>query len=589
MTDSSPEPPTSAPVSRRALLKVGGSGLAAGLAGNALAASTEGIHWHDQADVIVCGSGAAGAMAALAARKAGASCIVLEKSAVWGGTSAKSGFHIWIPNNQQLRNAGYTDSQADCLRYMAEQSFPQLYNPSDEYLGLHPLHYDLLATFYNEASTTVDLLSEWGVVDFKMARLGMDQIAAVDYNENSPRNKTPVGRSLMPVDRNGRMEMGRYTTEQMRLKLIDLGADIRLRHEAEKLIKNAQGDVIGIQVKQGDNTLNLRARRGVIFGSGCYTQNDRYMTQFQMMPTMGGCGAASNTGDFIRIGGEAGAQLGNLSGAWRAQIILEDNINYVATPAAVFWPVGDSMFIVNKYGRRCVNEKRNYNDRTKALYQYDPNRCEFPNLINFMIFDQRCVDIYGGGYPIPAMPEREDFVAVGNSLEELSADIRSRLKKHAAHVGSIELADDFAEVLQASLQRFNAMARKGVDEDFQRGQFDYDKAWHNMQRRPVNEKWPEPSHPNNPTMYPLQTHGPYYAMILLPGCLGTNGGPVINSKGEVLDYRDKAIAGLYGAGNCIASPAANAYWGGGTTIGTALTFGRLAGEHAAKATIKEVV
>ena len=79
-------------------------------------------------------------------------------------------------------------------------------------------------------------------------------------------------------------------------------------------------------------------------------------------------------------------------------------------------------------------------------------------------------------------------------------------------------------------------------------------------------------------MHPLQQQGPYYCMVILPGCIGTNGGPVTNEKGQVLNYTDTVIDGLYGAGNCIASLAANAYWGGGTTIGSALIFGQLAGE-----------
>lgn len=89
-------------------------------------------------------------------------------------------------------------------------------------------------------------------------------------------------------------------------------------------------------------------------------------------------------------------------------------------------------------------------------------------------------------------------------------------------------------------------------------------------------------------MYPFSTSGPYHAILIGGGTLDTTGGPKINAKAQVIDTAGKAIPGLYGAGNCIASPAGQAYWSAGGTLGPALTFGYIAGLNAVQEPVKEL-
>jgi len=85
----------------------------------------------------------------------------------------------------------------------------------------------------------------------------------------------------------------------------------------------------------------------------------------------------------------------------------------------------------------------------------------------------------------------------------------------------------------------------------------------------------------NPTMHAFAENGPYYAVILVPGVLDTKGGPRIDTRARLLRTDGEPIPGLYGAGNAVASPAGQAYWAGGATLGLAATFGWIAGVDAA--------
>jgi succinate dehydrogenase/fumarate reductase flavoprotein subunit len=170
------------------------------------------------------------------------------------------------------------------------------------------------------------------------------------------------------------------------------------------------------------------------------------------------------------------------------------------------------------------------------------------------------------------MPGEEvRYILKGETLEELAARIEERLAELKEHTGGVMLAPEFVPNLEASIERYNGFARTGVDDDFGRGSSAIAAYWSGE---------PRPGARN--TMHEFRDRGPYYSMLLVAGALDTKGGPKTNAKSQVLNTHGEPIPGLYGAGNCVASPAGQAYWGPGGTIGPAITFGWIAGLHAAK-------
>ena len=233
-----------------------------------------------------------------------------------------------------------------------------------------------------------------------------------------------------------------------------------------------------------------------------------------------------------------------------------------------------------------MDEKRNYSDRAMTHFVWDPQYAEWTNMLVFMIFDQRTATLWQGFVPYPVQGAEAEYIIAGDTYDELAKNISTRLKKLSPHTGGFSLSPKFLENLKETVDRFNGFAVSGKDEDFGRGDFNYDREWTTFPPTIPGVDWPPKDSPNY-TMYPLSEKGPYFAVILGAGTLDTNGGPVINKYTQVLNNFDKPIPGLYGAGNCIASPTANAYWGGGSTIGPALTYGHIAGLNAVAEPVKQ--
>ena len=129
--------------------------------------------------------------------------------------------------------------------------------------------------------------------------------------------------------------------------------------------------------------------------------------------------------------------------------------------------------------------------------------------------------------------------------------------------------------LVATVQEFNANARRGQDPEFQRGETAFNRYGGDQAVTP------------NPSLAPIEK-GPFYAVHVRPGSFGTFAGIAADTKARVLNRSGQPIRGLYAAGNDMVSIMRGKYPSGGVNIGPALTFGYIAGRDLADATEYEV-
>lgn len=594
-------------VSRRGFLKASGAGAAVaagGLGAVSYSASRAFAQqsWDYEYDVVVVGSGGAAFAAAITAKHLGADVVMLEKGAYVGGTTLVSGGTMWIPNNSAMAASGLTDDRDGAIRYMARYAFPSDYNADDEKLGLTDHDYEMISAFYDKASVGMDLIQEAGAVKWITAFNGTTGTIQPDYQDHLPEDTSPIGRSIVADDGNGNSASGGGLIAAYQAWAEANGVEIKLGHRVEKVVLNDAGEVIGVEVtvtSVGDatpsaaspepttSTITVRAKKGVVFGSGGFVRNKDLMRHYVYTPFNGGCSTPTNEGDIIPIAYAVKAKLGNLHNVWRNEGLFEQAIASESAYNCIWFYNGDSFIVVGKDGKRFVNEKRNYQDRNTVYMDWDANNGTWKNRIGFLVYDTRIQENWGTGFPIPEDPDTSPLVLKGDTLEELAAAIKERVDSITSLTGGVTLTDDFADNLVAEVAKFNEYAKNGKDLDFNRGgtRYETDTPLAPYAATKTLTEWPSADQPNS-AMYPLTETGPYYCVITGPSIVDTNGGPVINSDGQILNIDNEPISGLYGAGNCVASPGVNAYWGAGMTLGNAHCWGYAAAKHAVESAEK---
>jgi succinate dehydrogenase/fumarate reductase flavoprotein subunit len=528
----------------------------------------DGVSWDQEADLVIVGGSLAGFTTALHAHELGASVIVLEKAPQVGGTARKAVAGMWVPNNRFMQEAGVTDRKEDALAYLARMARPLLFDPRDPTLGLPQWEYELFETLYDNADTAFRALEAFGV--------DIEQDADFpDYHMHLPEVNAPRGRELFPHNPDGTRGDGATFIAALAELVAQREIPVHLQHRAAGVIIDDSGRVAGVRVETPDGDIAVRGRKAVVFCSGGFTHNEEMRRYYLGGRVVGGCAAFSNEGDFHRIAQRMGVPLVHMDAAYLAPLVLEKMLNRDPTMMGVFAVPGDSLIIVNKFGRRAVNEKAPYQDRTIQMLSWDPHDAEHPNFLMFPIWDQRAADRFPGGFLgafIPGPGDDASHVVRADTLDDLATALDERLVKLGDGARNTRLHKGFADSLRATVERFNQFAHDGTDEDFRRGETPIEITFHG----PVADD----NHSSNGLMFPLADHGPYYATILAPGTLDTKGGPRVDTSGRVLGADERPVPGLYAVGNSSAAPTGQGYISGGMTFGPIITFGYLAA-HAA--------
>jgi succinate dehydrogenase/fumarate reductase flavoprotein subunit len=533
--------------------------------------------WDAVADVVVVGSGAAGLSAAVTAHDGGAEVLVLEKSDMLGGTAGVSGGIIWVPDNHHMRAAGIADSREDALAYIHRLTHGREPDPKliEVYVDRSPEAIEAL-----ESSTPLEL---------------MISAPFTDYHAWYEGGRPEGGRSLEPVPYDARAELGelapkvRTSPHMFRLTmeegakslfgeevpmdvaaqrerddirvigaalvaplvkgLADRGVEMRTGHPVKELIA-VDGEVVGVRAEHDGRELLIGARRGVVLAAGGFEWNADMVHSFVGRP-LSPMSPPHNEGDAHRMVLELGGKVANMNSYWGQPCIIDPSVEYeghvLTQMASVRCMPG--VVVVNSRGERFVNEACCYQDFPKTIDQYDPVAMEFPNERHFMVWDQRIKDAAMFLPTILPGEEAPDFVLRGDTIAELAE----------------QMGVD-PERLTATIERWNRHVENGEDPDFGRG-----TTWFEGYQT---------GGPNAEACLQPVKDGPFYALQMVHGALGTNGGPLVDGDARVQRWDGSVVEGLYAAGNTTASVFGQTYPGGGATLGPALTFGYLAGKHA---------
>jgi len=556
-----------------------------------------------ECDVLVAGSGCSGMAAAITARHRGLDVLIVEKEPRFGGTTARSGGWLWIPGTSLARAYGINESPEQARTYLRHEAGNN-YDAArvDAFLAAGPeaveffttqtaLRFDMPLVFpdyHAEAPGGAQGGRSMVTRPFDGRELGehIRDLAAplpeltvfgmmlgsgkeIIHFMRATKSLTSaiyvakrLSRHFVDVLRYGRGMMltnGNALAGRLARSALDLNIPLWLSSPVRELIVE-NGAVRGARVTREGRTIEVRARRGVVLACGGFPHDvARRKAMFPHAPTGAehfSPGPVGNTGDGLRLAESAGGRVENRlsnAAAWVPVSLTTRKDGSRGVMPHFIDRAKPGVIAVMRDGRRFGNEGNSYHDFVQAMTKAAKPGEE---IAAFLVTDHKSLRKYGLGcvppFPMPLSHHlRTGYLMRGATLAELAAK---------AGIDAKGLAD--------TVTLFNKDAAEGRDPAFGKGS------------RAYNRYQGDALHGPNPCVAPL-SDGPFYAIKVVIGDLGTYAGIVTDANARALDADGRVIPGLYAAGNDMASIMGGNYPGAGITLGPALTFGYIAGRHLA--------
>ncbi|MGY3031083.1 succinate dehydrogenase/fumarate reductase flavoprotein subunit [Bradyrhizobium sp. USDA 4354] len=561
-----------------------------------------------ECDVLVAGSGCSGMSAAITARDRGLDVLIVEKEPRFGGTTARSGGWLWIPGTSLAKAYGIEETPDQARTYLRHEAGNN-YDAArvDAFLSAGPEAVDFFTTktalrfdmplvfpdYHAEAPGGAqggrsmvtrpfdgrelgELIKTLGMPLPELTVFGMmlgsgkeiihfmrvtKSLASAVYVAKR------LSRHLMDVLRYGRgmtLTNGNALAGRLAKSALDLKIPMWLSSPVRELtVEN--GAVTGAIVSREGREVRVRARHGVVLACGGFPHDvERRKKMFPHAPTGNehySPGPIGNTGDGLRLAERAGGRIEDRlpnAAAWVPVSLTTRKDGSKGVMPHFIDRAKPGVIAVMRDGKRFANEGNSYHDFVQAMVKAAKPGKE---IAAFLVCDHKTLRKYGLGcvppFPMPLGHHlKTGYLMRGDTLEALAAK-----------------AGIDAEAFAETVKQFNVTAPQGHDAAFGKGS----KAYNRYQGDAL--------HGPNPCVAPIE-NGPFYAIKMVIGDLGTYAGIVTDENARALDAEGRVIPGLYAAGNDMASIMGGNYPGAGITLGPALTFGYIAGRHLADSAAK---